>query len=120
MLFLKPHELTRWRGSEDVAASTYVARGVYYSDPVTLSGQVLPMTAAAAMERTGVEVSRPHELLWDSEDSVLPRDLLSLGGRWFCAIGAMEDYTAEPVTAHRRIVIEEIDADGVAEAHSNL
>lgn len=116
----KPHTVTRWKVDENVAASTLVVRGTYYAEADQIRGQLTPMTARAAMERTGVEMERPHLFMWDSGADIEPQDLLALNGRYFVASGPQEIWDAEPTTAHRTIMVEEVKPEPVEESNEDL
>ncbi len=112
--------MTRWKVAENVSPSTLVVRGNYYTSAQTIRGQLTPMSAQAAMERTGVELDRPHLFMWDSADDIEPMDLLQSGGRYFVASKPMEVWDAEPITAHRTIALEEVKPDPVDASNEDL
>lgn len=78
------------------------------------------MTAQAALERTGQEQSRPHEWLWDSPVDFNPGDLFILGARAFRVTSPQEVYDAEPITAHRKCVLTEIEPAPVFDSNPEL
>ncbi len=111
---------TRYKAADNVHATTLVAQGVYFAAPVVQRGQLMPMTAQAALERTGVQLDRPHEWLWDSALDNEVGDLLIIAGRWFIAKAPQEILDAEPITQHRRVVLAEIDPEPAQSANPEI
>lgn len=119
MLQHKPHSVEIYAPVESVDGATYRVYGVEYAYSATVRGQVTPMSSSQSYDATGVVVDRPHQMFWDSDDDVEQGALVRLGGRWFMARSGQQVWDAEPLTAHRAIVIGEIDAAAV-EAGQNV
>lgn len=118
-LFLKPHTATRWK-AEDYVSATLSVGGVLYGDPVDVRGQLLPMSAQAAFDRTGEAQERPHEWLWDSAVDFTFGDIATIGERTFRVSSPQEVLDAEPITAHRRCVLSEIQESPVHESNPEV
>ena len=118
-LFLKPHTATRYVAEEYVSESLSVG-GVLYGDAAQVRGQLYPLTASVAIERTGADRSRPHEWLWDDGTMFSVGDLVKVGDRWFRVSDPPQIFDAEPVTAHARVVLEEIEPGPVTETNPDL
>jgi hypothetical protein len=117
MLQYKPHLIEVHVPVEAVDAATYRVYGVEYAYSATVSGQITPMTSSQSYDSTGVMVERPHQMMWDEGD--IPQGaLVGHGGRWFVARAGQQIWDAEPITAHRSIVLAEIDASAVEAAHA--
>jgi hypothetical protein len=111
--------VTRYK-AEDYVSESLTVGGVVYGDPASVRGQMLPMGASAAYDRTGLNLSRPHEWLWDSGDSFTPGDLVSFDGRWFRVASPSEVFAAELITRHVRCVMDEIEAEPVIDSNPEL
>lgn len=120
MLFLKPHTATRFKATENISPSTLEVRGVYYHEPATMMGQLTPMAANVAFSAEGVEIQRAHQWLWDSADDFEVNDLVKIGARVFIVAKPQMIRDAEPITAHREVVLEEIDAELAQASHPDL
>lgn len=118
MLFYKPHTATRYKARESIEAATLEVQGVFYESPVTVKGQLTPSKPNTHFDASGVELQRPHDWLWDTEDNFEVQDLVQFGARWFTVEEPQQIWDAEPITAHRQVLLVEIDADLVN--HLNL
>lgn len=119
MLFRNPHIGFHYRAEDCVAPSLRVG-GTVYGDKYGLVGQLTPMTAQAALEKTGVEIDRPHLWLWSRDRDISVGDLLVIQGRYFVAARPQEVWDAEPVTAHRSVVLTELIGEAVELANEDL
>lgn len=114
MLFYRPHTATRYKFEEYQSPTSKVIGGSFYGDSEAQRGQLLPMTAQSALERTGAQQDRPHEWLWDGQGDNIENDLLVIAGRWFVVCSPQEIFDAEPITAHRRCVVKEIEPSEIS------
>lgn len=118
MLFHTPHSVEVFVPVEAVDGASYRVFGVEYAWSCVLRAQVTPMASSQAFEAIGVDVDRPHLMMWGEEQDVPQGALVSLGARWFLARAGQQVWNAEPLTAHRSIVLAEIDASAVEAAHA--
>lgn len=116
MLFYKPHTATRYKAVESVSGSTYLVRGIYFDQPVTVKGQLTPSKPGVAFTAEGVEVQQAHDWLWDTADDFEVNDLVQVGERFFMVALPQQIWDAEPTTAFRQVVLEEVDAETVTRA----
>lgn len=120
-LFRKPHSVTRYKATENVNASTLQVRGTYYDNPVELTGQLTPEKSGVHFNPdTGNELDRPHMFMWDTDDDCEVGDLFKFGTRYFKASLPQQIWDAEPMTAHRLIVVEELLPGPVESANEDL
>lgn len=117
VLLFRPHSFSVYRGSDTLEAGSAVRiAGVGYGLVWAGSGQLTPMSAQAALERTGVEMDRPHLLMFGGEGAILPGDMVGCGGRWFEVMRPVEVWDAVAQVACHTVVLSELLGEAVEAA----
>ncbi len=119
-LAYKPHTITLYVPTEVINETTKRVFGNLFDFSGAFSGQVTPEGSQSAYEKAGVEVSRPHLVMWDSAHDVPVGSLMECQSRYFLSRASQQIWDAEPTTAHRTVMAEEIDAGAVEAAHEDL
>lgn len=112
-----PHAVTRRLATDVIDAATLVFLGVGYGEPEAFQAQIYPMKATAAYEAggtagNGVELSRPHGILWGTDDpGRFPTAcLVQFNGRTFKVVSPTMTHEFGGAANNCTAVMEELEA----------
>lgn len=113
-LALKPHTFTIQALAEDTEPDGGVLPVTVQSETTGLRGQITPKTAEAGFRATGLELSRPHKLLMDSDPDGLLRvgNRVLYGTRIFRIAAPIRVHDAVGTADHVSVMLDELDYAG--------
>lgn len=121
MLHYKPQTVVHYAAAENISEATKQVRGVYFDDQTAIRGQLTPESSGKHFDpQTGTELDRPHLWMWDTDRDIKVGDLLKYGTRYFKVSVPQEIWDAEPITAHRTVIVIEIDAEVTQTANEDV